>query len=157
MENKFRSICELCTAISFTVFGINVVFYPQDNNLYVCMCSSLIAFFTLLANRTGDKDVIRKGIDTGKYTVWSRIYRWVSVGRLWLETIAAGITFFLILSYFLTYANQGNIFQALAYYETIACIMCFLVSEWILFIISLILMGIEKIMFGQNTMNSLMQ
>lgn len=157
MENRFRSICELCTAISFTVFGISISFYPQDMNLYTCMCSALIALFTLLANRTSDKDMIKKGISTGKYTAWGKVYRGVSTIRLWLETIISGIVIFLVLAYFLTHSNQGNIFEKLAYYETTICVWSFLVSEWLLFLISLILLGIEKIAFGQNTMDSLLQ
>ena len=141
MENKFRSICELCTALSFTAFGISIIFYPQNTNLYACMCSALIALFTLLANRTSDKDMIKKGISTGKYTTWGKVYRGVSTVRLWLETIISGIVIFLIL----------------AYYETTICIWSFLVSEWCLFLISLILLGIEKIASGQNTMDSLLQ
>lgn len=157
MENKFRSICELCTALSFTAFGISIIFYPQNTNLYACMCSALIALFTLLANRTSDKDMIKKGIGTGKYTTLGKVYRGVSKVRLWLETIISGIVIFLILAYFLTHSNQGNIFEKLAYYETTICIWSFFVSEWFLFLISLILLGIEKIASGQNTMDSLLQ
>jgi hypothetical protein len=157
MENKFRSICELCTALSFTAFGISVVFYPQNTNLYACMCSALIALFTLLANRTSDKDMIKKGIGTGKYTTWGKVFRCVSTVRLWLETVISGIVIFLVLAYFLTHSNQGNIFEKLAYYETTICIWSFLVVEWLLFFISLILLGIEKIVSGKNAMNSLLQ
>lgn len=157
MENKFRCICELCTALSFTAFAINIIFYLQNTSLYVCMCSALIALFTLLANRTSDKDMVKKGIGTGKYTIWGKIYRGVSAVRLWLETIISGTVIFLILAYFLTCSNQGNIFERLAYYETTICVWCFLVSEWLLFLISLILLGIEKIAFEQNTMDSLLR
>lgn len=157
MENKFRSICELCTALSFTVFGVSIIFYSKDTDLYACMCSALIALFTLLANRTSDKDMVKKGISTGKYSIWAKVYRGVSTVRLWLETIIAGVVIFLILAYFLTHSNQGNIFEKIAYYETTICIWSFLVSEWLLFLISLILIGIEKIVLGQNTMDSLLQ
>lgn len=157
MENKFRSICELCTAFSFTAFGINLIFYPKKIDGYACMCSALIALFTLLANRTSDKDMIKKGISTGKYTTWGKVYRGVSTVRLWLETIISGMVIFFVLAYFLTRSNQGNIFERLAYYETTICIWSFLVSEWLLFFISLILLGIEKIASGQNTMDSLLQ
>lgn len=118
---------------------------------------SFIALFTLLANRTSDKEMIKKGIGTGKYTTWGKVYRGVSTVRLWLETIISGMVIFLLLAYFLTHSNQGNIFEKLAYYETTICIWSFLVSEWLLFLISLILLGIEKIAFGQNTMDSLLQ
>ena len=157
MENKFRSICELCTALSFTAFGISIIFYPQNTNLYACMCSALIALFTLFANRLSDKDMIKKGISTGKYTMWGKIYRGISTVRLWIENIISGIVIFLILAYFLTYANQGCIFEKIAYYEAVICIWSFLASEWLLFLISLILLGIEKIASGQNTMDSLLQ
>ena len=157
MENMFRSLCEFCTAVSFTVFGINIIFYPESTDLYLCMCSALIALFTLLANRTSDKDMIRKGIGTGKDTAWGKIYRGVSVFRLGLETVISGIVTFLVVAFFLTYSSQGNIFEQIAYYETMTCVLGFLVSEWCLWIISLALFGIEKIALGQNTMNSLLQ
>lgn len=157
MENKFRCICELCTAISFTIFAINILFYPQNTSLYACMCSSLIALFTLLANRAGDKDMAKKGIGTGKYTTWGSIYRVVSTVRLWLETFESGVVFFLVLAYFLTHSNQGDIFESLAYYETTICVLSFLIVEWLLFFISLFLLWIEKIVSGQNTMDSLLQ
>lgn len=64
MENKFRSLCELCTAFGFTAFLINLLFYKSNINLYTYMCSALIALFTLLANRSSDKDIIQKGIGT---------------------------------------------------------------------------------------------
>ena len=157
MENKFRCICELCTALSFSAFGISLVFYSQNTNLYTCMCSALIALFTLLANRASDKDMIKKGINTGKYTIWGKVYRGVSTIRLGLETILSGVALFLILAYFLTHSNQGDIFYKLAYYETTICIWSFLISEWLLFLMSLILIGIEKISLGQNTMDCLLQ
>ena len=111
MENKFRCICELCTAISFTAFVINILFYPENISLYICMCSALIALFTLLDNRISDKDMAKKGIGSGKYTTWGKIYRGVLTVRLCLETIVSGINIFLILAYFLTRSNQGNIFE----------------------------------------------
>lgn len=157
MENKFRCICELCTAISFTAFAINILFYPENISLYICMCSALIALFTLLANRASDKDMAKKGIGTGRYTTWGRIYRGVLTVRLCLETIVSGINIFLILAYFLTHSNQGNVFGCLAYYETTICIWSFLVAEWLLFLISLILLGIEKIVSDQNIMDSLLR
>ena len=157
MENKFRSICELCTAISFTVFGISISFYSENTNLYTCMCSALIALFTLLANRSSDKDMIKKGISTGKYSRWGRWYRVVSRVRFWLETIISGIVIFLILAFFLTYSNPGIIFEKIAYYETAICVWCYIVSEWILIFISLILLGIERFSSGQNNMHSLLQ
>ncbi|MCH5269074.1 MAG: hypothetical protein J1E62_12155 [Lachnospiraceae bacterium] len=157
MENKFRGICELCTALTFTAFGINIVYYPQNTNPYACMCSALIATFTLLANRASDEDMAKKGIGTGRYEVHSKIYRYISKIRLLLETLVAGFAILLILAYFLMYSNQGKIFEGLAYYETRVCIWLFLVSEWLLFIISLVLVGIEKMSSGQNTMDSLLQ
>lgn len=72
MENKFRSICELCTALSFTAFGISITFYPEKTNLYTCMCSALIALFTLLANRTSDKDMIKKELVQGNIPCGAR-------------------------------------------------------------------------------------
>ena len=69
------------------------------------MCSALIALFTLLANRTSDKDMIKKGISTGKYTTWGKVYRGVSTVRLWLETIISGMVIFFVLAYFLTPSN----------------------------------------------------
>ena len=157
MENRFRGICELCTALTFTAFGINIVYYPENMDLYACMCSVLIATFTLLANRADDKDMAKKGIGTGRYDIRSRVYRYISTFRLWIETIVAGFAIFLILAYFLMYSNQGKIFEQLAYYETRICIWLLLISEWLLFIISLMLVGIEKMVSGQNTMDNLLQ
>lgn len=157
MENKFRSICELCTAISFTAFSISIVFYREDTSLYACMCSALIALFTLLANRISDIDMMKKGIGTGKNFVWAKVYRGISKVRLWIETIMAGIAILLVLTYFLTNSSKGIIFEQVAYYEAVICVGGFAVSEWLLFVISIILLGIEKIVFGHNTMNSLLQ
>lgn len=89
--------------------------------------------------------------------MWGKVYRGVSTVRFWLESIISGVVIFLILAFFLTRSNQGTIFADLAYYETTICIWSFLVSEWLLFLISLILLGIEKIASGQNTMDSLLQ
>ena len=157
MENKFRSVCELCTAITFTAFLISMIFYFDSINLYACMCSALIALFTLLANRASDKEVIKKGIGASKNSYSSKAYRLVSKIRLWIETFIAGFAIFLVLAYFLTHSNQGDIFEQIAYYEAMICIGAFAIAEWFLFIISLILIGIEKLVFGQNTMDRLMQ
>lgn len=157
MENKFRCLCELCTALTFTAFLINLICNSKNTNVYVVMCSALIAIFTLLANRQSDKASVKKGIGSQRDSLLSKIYICILQIRLILETILAGISIFLILAYFITSSNQGEIFNCLAYYESTICIGAFATVEWFLFIISLVLIGIEKLNMSKNTMNNLMQ
>lgn len=88
----------------------------------------------------------------------SKVYIAISKVRLCIETVlAGGSSGVLILAYFLTCSNEGDIFKIIAYYETMVCVLAMVIAEWILFVISLLLLGIEKIFFNTDSMKKMMQ
>lgn len=159
MENKFRWLCELCTAFSFTAFVINFFFYFNTINYSVYICSVAIVICTFVANASSDNDkrLIEKGILCSKKQKISKVYVCILKFRMRLEQLNVGILITLMLAYLFTASNKGTIFDAIAYYEMMLSILIVTFSKWILFLLSLILMGIESCAKRNNTMRSMMQ
>lgn len=159
MENKFRWLCELCTAFSFTALVINFFFYFNtiDYNVYICSVAIVTCTFVANASSDNDKSLIEKGILYSKRQKISKICVCILRFRMWLEHINGGILIALMLAYLFTASNKGTIFDTLAYYEMMLSILIVTFSKWILFLLSLILMGIESCTKRNNTMRSMMQ
>lgn len=157
LENKFRWICEICTLFSFIGFVVGGEFYFMREDCGAYICAVIIVLSTLYSNVVSDSNNIDQGILWDKKTKWSKWYICISRIRYVLEKAFAAVLFILLLMYFFTVSNGGNIFKILAYYEVLASLWIVIILEIILLIFTVLLVAIEESALKSDVMNAMLR